>query len=113
MRGLLIWAVFVMSISCQKVDLKEDTPDCIERKIIEFKSDNSTCESGKQVHRYIFQGEYVYVFSPGNCGADMLANVYNEDCVLICSLGGIAGNTTCNEEEFSTNATNETLIWEN
>ena len=113
MRGLLIWTVLVVLMSCEKIDLQEETSNCIERKIIEFKADESNCKTGKKVHRYVFQDEYVYVFSPGSCGADMMANVYNEDCVLICSLGGIAGNTTCNEEEFSTNATDETLIWEN
>ena len=113
MRALLLFMLVLVLMSCQKVDLREETTNCIERKIIEFKSDKSSCETGKQVHRYEFQGQHVYVFSPGNCGADMMANVYDEDCDLVCRLGGIAGNTNCNGEEFSTNATDETLIWEN
>jgi len=65
------------------------------------------------VFRYKFQDQFVYVFNPGNCGADMMSNVYDEDCFLICSLGGIAGNIMCNGENFTENATDETLIWEN
>ena len=110
----IIIAVLLFSIiSCQKVELKEETPDCIQQKIIEFENNVNFCETGKSVYRYKFQDQFVYVFNPGDCGADMMSNVYDEDCLLICSLGGIAGIILCNDENFSEKATDETLIWEN
>ena len=99
---------------CQKNEMNiEEDSACISQKIETFKASKIPCESGKSVYRYIFQGEYVYVFNPGNCGADMMSNVYGEECNLICGLGGIAGNMICNAENFSENTTDETLIWEN
>lgn len=98
---------------CQKLQLEQDVPDCIEKKIEAYKTNKTPCESGKSVYRYTFQGEFVYVFNPGNCGADMMSDVYNEACNLICGLGGIAGNVTCQAENFDKNATDEKLIWKN
>ena len=111
-------SIFIASVAflvtcCQKTVLNEETPDCINHKIIEFKNSSSSCETGKSVYRYVFQGTYVYVFNPGNCGADMMATVYDQECNVLCGLGGIAGNIMCNGEDFGKNATGETLIWEN
>ena len=90
-----------------------DDPVCIDQKIEEFKTSNLPCETGKSIYRYKFQDELVYVFGPGNCGADMMSDVYDEECNLICGLGGIAGNITCNGANFHEGATDETLIWKN
>ncbi len=110
---ILFTALLFSIISCQKVELKEDTPACIQQKIIEFENDVNFCETGKSVYRFKFQDQFVYVFNPGNCGADMMSDVYDQECNSICHLGGIAGNIMCNGENFSEKATDETLIWEN
>ena len=110
---LAIFLILIFS-SCQKEDVDmEDESACISQKIEAYKASNLPCKSGKSIYRYEFQGEYVYVFNPGNCGADMMSDVYDEKCQLICGLGGIAGNQICNEENFWETATNELLIWEN
>ena len=111
--NILIAALLFSIISCQKVELKEVTPDCIQQKIIEFENSSNSCESGKSVYRYKFQGQFVFVFNPGNCGADMMSDVYDQECNPLCGLGGIAGNIMCNGDNFSENATDETMIWEN
>jgi hypothetical protein len=115
MKAYIFLLTFVLlAVSCEKNNLNpEGESDCMLAKIEAYKASDLPCESGKSIYRYEFQGSYVYVFNPGNCGADMMSDVYDEDCNLICGLGGIAGNTMCNNEEFSTNATNELLIWEN
>jgi hypothetical protein len=111
---IFLLTFFLLAVSCEKNSLNpEIESDCMLAKIEAYKANDLPCESGKSVYRYEFQGNYVYVFNPGNCGADMMSEVYDEDCNLICGLGGIAGNTECNNEEFSTNAANEVLIWEN
>ena len=109
-----ILSIIIFSISaCDKVELKEEVPGCMEKKINDYKSRNHPCSSGKSVYRYKLQGEYVYVFNPGNCGADMMSDVLDEACNSICGLGGIAGNIICNGDDFGKTATEETLIWQN
>lgn len=109
---IVIILIFAFS-NCQKTDVKIETPECIEQNIQEFENDVNFCETGKSVYRYKFQDQFVYVFNPGDCGADMMSTVYDENCNSICGLGGIAGNIICNDDNFSEGATDETLIWEN
>jgi hypothetical protein len=106
---LLLLSLF----GCEKLDLKVDVPNCIEGKIREFKKSDLSCNSGAEVLRYDFQGSYVYVFQPGNCGADMPVKIYNSNCDLLCTLGGFEGRTYCNGESFDSSATNEVLVWQN
>jgi len=111
---VILFSIIFLSASCEKNHLsQEDESDCIKVKIELFKASKNPCATGKSITRYQFQGNNVYVFYPGNCGADMMSEVFDEECDLICGLGGIAGNTECNNEEFSKNATNPLVIWEN
>ena len=96
---LIISAVFLIA-NCQSPELADPTPKCIEQLINNFSSDDTFCETGKSVYRYNFNQEIVYVFNPGTCGADMMSDVYDENCNEICSLGGIAGNLTCLDENW-------------
>jgi hypothetical protein len=66
-----------------------------------------------QVLRYDFQDSQVFLFQPGNCGADLPTKVYDSNCNLICTLGGIEGNSICNAENFEENATNKVQVWKN
>ena len=75
-------------------------PDCVQSKIEAFK--NSSCQYGASVKEYKFQGEIVYAFDIGWCGADMPTGIINRDCNSIGSLGGIRGNTIVNGADFST-----------
>lgn len=110
----LIAVLLILSFTnCKKEGLTVDDPGCMDQLIEEFKNSDMPCESGKTIYRYKFQDEFVYVFGPGNCGADMMSDVYDEECNLICGLGGIAGNQSCEGENFHEGATEETLIWKN
>ena len=115
MRPLIIAFVLAGLITgCQKNIINvEDEVGCIVQKIESYKASDLPCKSGKSIYSYLFQGEIIYVFNPGDCGADMMSDVYDQECNLICGLGGIAGNLTCNNENFWEKATEETLIWEN
>ncbi len=95
--------------SCQKLDIEEDTPKCIGNLIKDFDKEQS-CDNGVNVKKYTFQGETVYVFDPGNCGADMTSEVIDSDCNSLGFLGGISGNIEINGEEFS-NAIFVSLTW--
>ena len=109
----LFYMLLFLFNSCQKTEMPaNENPDCLNKKIIEYKNSDLPCEAGKSIYRYTFQGKYVYVFNPGDCGADMMSDVFDEDCNRICELGGIAGNLMCNGENFWEEATDEILIWE-
>lgn len=98
---VLFVAVSILTwCSCNKLDIDKDAPDCIQFKIKNWEQDSTLCDSAR-VEEYTFQGGNVFLFNPGNCGADMLSDVFNTDCVKLGSLGGIMGNTKINNEEFS------------
>lgn len=97
-------------IGCQKLDIEKDTPKCIERLIEKFDKEES-CDNGVKVDKYSFQGETVYVFDPGMCGADMAAKVMDSECNNFGYLGGITGNTIINGEKFS-DAVFISVTWE-
>ena len=100
---------FFVFISCNKSTVDKDSPRCIRNKVQDFKK--TCCNEGANVKEYTFQGKNVYVFDPGNCGADMGSIVSDEDCNTIGMLGGISGNTKINGEDFS-NAGFQKTIWE-
>ena len=111
MKSLLLFLFsFVLITSCAKSEIANNTPDCIIDDIKEF--EKTCCEEGANVKEYRFQGELVYVFDPGTCGADMTSEVKDEECNSLGHLGGISGNTTINGEDFSS-ADFKRLIWEN
>ena len=105
-------AIVLFFVSCAKNGPDDQKEGCIKQEIEVYKSTNIPCASGKSIYRYKFQDKFVYVFNPGNCGADMMSTVYDSECNVICGLGGIAGNTSCNGLDFGKHATDETVIWE-
>jgi hypothetical protein len=107
---LFLIAITVLTFnSCKKLDIAKGTPGCIESKIKDF-SNNATCKD-PNVKEYLFQNKNVYVFYQGSCGADLTSDVYDSDCNNMGYLGGIAGNTMINGEEFS-NAVFIKTTWE-
>ena len=102
--------MMVFGLGCKKNEVKEEYPDCLNSIIDSHKI--NACSSGASVKEYSFQNNLVFVFDPGICGADMQSIVYNNTCINIGALGGIAGNTTINGADFSM-ATYVKTIWQN
>lgn len=111
-RISLLTLLFCLLIGCSKDEVPSDAPSCIQKLIHDFSENDSTCDGSAFVREYRFEGEVVYAFDPGNCGADFGGNVYTSDCDIIGFLGGITGNTKINGVEFST-ATLIRVIWSN
>jgi len=108
---LLLLIITILGISsCQKLDIEEGTPECIQNLIKDFDKEQ-TCNNEVNVKKYTFQGETVYVFNPGNCSADLTSEVIDSDCYSIGFLGGISGNTKINGGDFS-NSIFESAVWE-
>jgi len=110
--SILIILLITLS-GCEKLDFLIDIPDCIEKEIKEFKKSPLACDSDAQVLRYDFQDSQVFVFKPGNCGEDLPEKVYDNNCNLICTLGGFEANSICDSIDFDENATNKVLVWKN
>ena len=108
MKRIILFVIVVITsfFSCKK---ESDQPACIETKVEEFKFTIS-CNVGSNVKEYEFQSNRVFVFDPGTCGADMTSEVFDENCNSLGFLGGIAGNTKINGEDFK-NAKLKRTIW--
>lgn len=105
---LIIPTLFIFLMGCRPI--KYNSPSCVNEKIEAFKKD--CCENGANVKEYTFQGEKVFVFDPGTCGADMTSEVINQECKHLGYLGGFIGNMKINNENFS-NAIFIRTTWEN
>ncbi|MGV3630601.1 MAG: DUF6970 domain-containing protein [Bacteroidota bacterium] len=106
----LLLPLIVSCVCCGKHKIAKGTPDCVKDKIQAFDKE-STCDKDVSVMEYTFQEENVYVFNPGSCGADMTSEVMDSECHTEGYLGGIAGNTQINGEDFST-ATYIRTVWQ-
>ena len=101
--------ILLLFSSCEK-SKEFAVPECISSMI----RDNSfACPVGGSVDQYLFQGEDVYVFSPGYCVFDAQAIIYSHSCKVIGYLGGIAGNNIVNNVLFTKNARFKKNLWKN
>ena len=108
-KYFLLMLLLIVLPGCNKFEIAEGTPKCVENKIKDFAK--GPCDNGVNVKEYSFQNKTVYVFDPGTCGADMSAEVIDSDCNGLGALGGFSGNTVINGEDFS-NAIFQKIIWE-
>jgi hypothetical protein len=99
-------SLILLAFQCNK----HTSSQCINSKINAFQ--NECCDQGASVEEYTFQQEQVFVFNMGTCGADFPAYVLTSNCDTLGFLGGIAGNTTINGENFS-NASLVGTVWSN
>lgn len=101
---------------CKKDEISlESGPTCISEKAQQFAQGNgcktSTLTIGASVKEYRFQDRLVYVFDPGNCGADEASQVLDASCKTIGFLGGFGGNITVNGDSFE-KAELKRTIWQ-
>jgi hypothetical protein len=106
--GLLLIISLLTLMGCEKID--KDCPDCILKRTREFIK-SQTCDTGASVSEWVFQGEHVYMFADGTCGADYGASVLNQYCEFVGNLGGFSGALTINGINFYQNATLIKTIW--
>ena len=106
MKVICLILLSIFTISCNKIG---NSPDCIQEKINDFKK-TAFCEDGSKVKEYKLQGEIVYLFENGNCGADLASGVFDSECNELGWIGGLTGNTEINGVEFST-ANYRKTIW--
>lgn len=100
MRNLLSLSLLIalLFVACNKPS--NDSFDCVESAITKFQAER-ICEAGSSIKSYHFQNEVVFVFDEGSCGADFTSLVLSSDCDTLGYLGGFAGNTVIEGEDFS------------
>lgn len=104
--ALFLLFVILKSESCKK---GAAIPSCIKRKIEEIQS-QPRYNPPATVHRYLYKGEYVYLFSSPCC--DQFNYLYDRNCKVLCApTGGFTGRGDGNCPTFKDMATDETLIW--
>lgn len=111
-RTLLMITGCLIFAACNKSVHITGGSACIKSKVKQF-SRSEACDGSATVKQYTFQGQTVYVFDQGTCGADFAQPVLNATCDTLGFLGGIAGNGTINGENFYEQATYVSTIWSN
>lgn len=109
---LLMIAGLMIFAACNKSGKITGGSACIKSKVQQF-NNREACSSNATVKKYTFQGQTVYVFDQGTCGADFAQPVLNENCDTLGFLGGISGNGIINGQHFYDNATYLSTIWSN
>jgi len=107
LASLLFVSVFLFS--CGDDDL--DIPQCIDEELQAFIPEG--CPGTSDLTLWRFQGQDVYCFAYGDCISDTYAEIFNQNCVLLCTLGGISGNNICEGAEWDTSAERISLIYQN
>ncbi|MCK9480219.1 MAG: hypothetical protein M0R38_00450 [Bacteroidia bacterium] len=89
--------ITLTSIQCKKIDVPDDTPKCIKKKIKAIQKATVT-NPPSSVWLIDFKGSHYYYIPPVCC--DKFGELYSDECVLICHPdGGITdkGDGQCPE----------------
>ena len=104
MKHLILFLFALSFAACSSdPDAPEITfPQCIDDEIPVFET--RACFGSGDLTKWNLAGEDVYCFNEGTCINDAEALIYDEQCNLICVLGGIDGNEICDGINWPDNA---------
>ncbi len=96
----------------------DELPVCIQEKLDEFEADDTVCEStagsiGGNLVTFAFRAETVYCFNWGSCNPNKTIEIYTEDCILLCELGGPDQETVCDGTPWADNAEEIESLYQN
>ena len=97
----------VIYFGCEDNDTTPNLPKCIDAILESYQP---ACQDSTTVDEYTFQQQLVYLFDVSNCCCDYGSYVVSTSCDTLGFLGGIAGFTHINGEDFS-NAVFERTVW--
>lgn len=105
---LAFLSLTVMISSCQRLDLKVEVPNCIEKKIEKIK-DAPVTNPPTEVWQWKVDGSTYYYFTSDCC--DQFNYLFDENCNEVCAPdGGFTGTGDGNCPEFSGTIEKE-LVW--
>ncbi|MDA7501775.1 hypothetical protein N8482_00710 [Chitinophagales bacterium] len=96
---LLFITLLLVFSSCEGDNV---LPDCIDSELDDFKT--VACSFTGELTEWEFDEREVYCFYYGDCVDDDRAEIYDEDCVLLCTLFGLSGNTECEGMDWNSTA---------
>ncbi len=109
--SLILFAVIgsvVIFASCKKLGLKEDVPDCVEKKIKQIKND-PVRNPPAEVWQWKADGNTYYYITSACC--DQFNYLYDDDCNQVCAPdGGFGGTGDGNCPNFS-GSVEKVLVW--
>jgi len=94
----------------------DSVPDCVDEKLQSFRTE--ACETvgsdlGGNLVEFTFRTETVYCFNWGACQPDKLIEIWEEDCGLLCTLGGPNNIEVCDGVSWSEFAIEEETVFQN
>ena len=107
-----ILSIFIFRTGCKKEVVDFNAPPCIN-STIQQNINTPDWEVG-YIEEYQYQGKLVYAFQPDlRKIADGATDIFNDDCVKICSVGGFAGQAInqCNGENWYQKAVLVREVW--
>ena len=105
------WVILLLTgfiASCEDTDTIPNLPKCIDTKLTSYQP---ACQDSATVDEYTFQKQLVYLFDDSGCCCDFVSYVLSTSCDTLGFLGGIAGFTHINGEDFMANAVFQRTVW--
>ncbi len=118
MKYLSLIILFSIGLFACKTDDPIQIPVCIDEEIPVFAQ--FACLGSGDLTVWSFAGQDVFCFNEGSCKTEMILGklvnigqnyIYDANCNLICTLGGISGNTLCDGLEWESNAEYLELVY--
>lgn len=109
--GLIIGSILISfaMLSCKKIELQKDVPNCVERKIRKI-SKEQVRNPPATVWEWKVDGNTYYYITSGCC--DQFNYLYDDNCNEVCAPdGGFSGRGDGNCPQFI-GQIEKTLIWE-
>jgi hypothetical protein len=107
---LVVLLIVGILASCEALDVPNDTPSCIKKKIREIQSNEVRNPPGS-VWQYDYNGQKVYYIPPYCC--DNPSQLFDKHCNLIGNPdGGLSGYGDGTMSDFFSKRKNEKLIWQ-
>ena len=102
MKKLVLLIVSIgIFVGCNK-DCYSLLPKCLNEKI-----DKQELNPSGAITRYTTQKGFVYEVFLGD-----FADIFDEKCKVVCTLGGFAGNTICFDGTDTLTLSNPVVVWE-
>lgn len=93
MKKIIFTLILVSFLnSCTKNTDESKNPECVQ-SYIDYWTQTGSSVPEAIVKKYELNGETLYVM--GSNYADDKDKVYNENCELVCEMGGLTGVNTC------------------
>jgi NAD-dependent dihydropyrimidine dehydrogenase PreA subunit len=105
---ILLFSIIFLNVRCAD-DCEGCISQCLNDVIENIKQ--SHCSENASISKYRFQHQIVFFIDPGNCVNDQSYDVIDSNCLLVGNLGGFAGHSKINGDDFYEKAKFIEVIW--